>query len=359
MLRALASSDAAHSGARAAAVATLETTKSLRNARQAHLAAAIATGEEQHPMGVEHALIPHAAANAGHLNRLVYDCKNRTRLPGTVVRREGAAATKDVTVNECYDGFGSTFKLYYDIFHRDSIDAAGLNLLGSVHYDSEYSNAFWNGRQMVFGDGDGFYFNRFTASLDVIGHELTHGVVQFTCKLEYQDQAGALNEHLADVFGTLVKQYALNQKAAEADWLIGQGLFTKNVHGVALRSMKAPGTAYDDPAIGKDPQPGSYKDYVATTEDNGGVHINSGIPNRAFYIVAVALGGCAWEKAGQIWYATMTDKRLTSNADFKLFAGLTVDNALKLFGKNIRNIVASSWGEVGIPIVAPPVRGKL
>ena len=149
-------------------------------------------------------------------------------------------------------------------------------------------------------------FNRFTVAVDVIGHELTHGVTQFEAKLAYWDQSGALNESFSDIFRSLVKQKKLNQTADQADWLIGAGLFTSNVKGLAIRSMKEPGTAYDDPLLGKDPQPAHMRHYVNTTSDNGGVHINSGIPNRAFYLAALEIGGHAWERAGKIWYMTFT-----------------------------------------------------
>src|SRR5262249_21320073 len=160
----------------------------------------------------------------------------------------------------------------------------------------------------------------FTISLDVIGHELTHGVTGSEVNLQYLNQSGALNESISDVFGSLIKQKHLSQTAETADWLIGKGLFTAKVQGVALRSMKAPGTAFDDPVLGKDPQPGHMRDYVTSMSDNGGVHINSGIPNRAFYLVSAALGGHAWEAPGHIWYATVRDRMLRSNASFKQFA---------------------------------------
>ena len=137
----------------------------------------------------------------------------------------------------------------------------------------------WNGSQMLYGDGDNSIFIDFTKGNDVIGHELTHGVTQYEANLTYSQQLGALNESVSDVFGSLLEQYHLQQTAGDADWLIGQGLLTANVKGIALRSMKAPGTAYDDPVLGKDPQPAHMKDYVNTVSDNGGVHINSGIPN--------------------------------------------------------------------------------
>src|SRR5699024_6933438 len=127
---------------------------------------------------------------------------------------------------------------------------------------------------------------------------------------------GALNESLSDVFGSLIKQYTLGQTAADADWLIGTGLLAPRVTGKALRSMKEPGTAYDDDVLGKDPQPSTMDGYVNTGRDNGGVHINSGIPNRAFYLVATALGGNAWERAGQIWYDVLTGGGLEAEATF-------------------------------------------
>ena len=293
-------------------------------------------------------------AGAPHKNRQIYTASNTTTLPGTLVRSEGQGASGDVTVNESYDGLGATFDLYYDVYGRNSIDDNGMNLIATVHYGNQYDNAFWNGTQMVFGDGDGQYFNRFTIAIDVIGHELTHGVTGATAKLEYHDQPGALNESISDVFGSLVKQHSLGQTAAQADWLIGAGLFTANVQGVALRSMKAPGTAYDDPVLGKDPQPDHMSGYVNTTSDNGGVHINSGIPNKAFYLAAIALGGNAWDVAGNIWYRTLLDSRLSSTAQFQDFANLTTDNADKLYGASARAAVVQAWSGVGINVATIP-----
>ncbi len=232
---------------------------------------------------------------------------------------------------DAYDHLGATWQLYWQAYRRDSLDGRGLPLVASVHYGVAYDNAFWNGAQMVFGDGDGLYFNPFTASVDVIGHELTHGVTQYTAGLTYVGQSGALNESVSDVFGSLVKQLHLGQRAEEADWLIGDRLFTSKVHGVALRSMKAPGTAYDDPVLGKDPQPADMDGYVDLPHDDqhdsGGVHTNSGIPNHAFYLAATALGGNAWEQAGQVWYDVLTAPGLAKDIGFAGFAGATVDAA--------------------------------
>jgi Zn-dependent metalloprotease len=232
-----------------------------------------------------------------------------------------------------------------------------MRLDSTVHYRQGYDNAFWDGEQMVYGDGDENLppaerlFNRFTIAIDIIGHELTHGVTQFEAKLQYFQQPGALNESMSDVFGSLVKQYQLQQLAGEADWIIGAGLLTENVNGVGIRSMKAPGTAYDDPVLGKDPQPGHMRDYVNTINDNGGVHINSGIPNRAFYITAVELGGFAWDKAGQIWYVTLRDK-LTATSKFQDCANMTYQTAAELFGAGSieQQAVKKGWAEVGITV---------
>jgi Zn-dependent metalloprotease len=202
---------------------------------------------------------------------------------------------------------------------------------------------------MVFGDGDGEIFLDFTIPVDIIGHELTHGITQHTAGLEYSGQSGALNESMSDVFGSLIKQYGLGQTAAQADWLIGGGLLGPRVDGVALRSLKAPGTAYDDDLLGKDPQPATMDDYVHTSSDNGGVHINSGIPNRAFHLAAVALGGHAWERAGQIWYDVLTGGSLPSRAGFADFARLTLAAAQTRYGDGAEHrALVKAWGQVGV-----------
>jgi len=288
---------------------------------------------------------------SNRLDRTIYDAKNSENLPGTVVKREGGKTKGERTVSEAYDYSGSTYNFFRDIFNRNSIDTRGMKLDSTVHYGEDYNNAFWNGTQMVYGDGDGEIFQRFTKSIDVIGHELAHGVTQYEAALEYGGQAGALNESFSDIFGSLVKQYSLKQKTEKADWLIGNGLFTRKVKGVALRSMKEPGTAYNDPTIGKDPQPGHMKDYVNTTSDNGGVHINSGIPNRAFYLTAVELGGYAWEKAGKIWYVALTE-RLRENANFQNAANSTFEVAGTLYGKGSseQKVIGKAWFQVGIKI---------
>lgn len=257
----------------------------------------------------------------------------------------------DEAVNQAHEGTAKTYDFYREVYGRDSIDARGMELISSVHYGVAFDNAFWNGAQMVYGDGSGRIFQEgaFTRALDVIAHELTHGITEFTAGLEYSTQPGALNESFSDVFGSLVKQCSLGQTADEADWLIGEGALVPTL-GQALRSLKEPGTAYSG-----DRQPGHMRDYLDLPDDNdpsndnGGVHINSGIPNHAFYLAATAIGGNAWEKAGRIWYATLTD-RLGPSSRFEEAAQATVAVAGELFdsGGPEQQAVEAAWQQVGL-----------
>src|SRR6266487_66215 len=287
------------------------------------------------------------ATPTGTRRRTIYDLAHGTRLPGKRVRGEGDLRSKDRQVNEAYDFSGTTYDFFKQVFQRNSVDGNGMRLDSSVHYSFDYDNAFWNGAQMVYGDGDGVIFERFTKCLDVIGHELTHGVTQFEAALAYHDQPGALNESFSDVFGTLTKQWKLRQTADKADWLIGAGLLAKDVQGVALRSMKAPGTAYDDPRLGRDPQPAHMQRYVETEQDNGGVHVNSGIPNHAFYLAAQRLGGRAWERAGAIWYHALCNT-LSRRSDFAGAALATALSARTLFGAAVEQVIREAWAAVGV-----------
>ena len=306
--------------------------------------------------------VPHLAPAAPELHVTLYDAQHGTQLPGAILAHDAPpdARRDDPAPREAYDGLAKTFAFYAEVYRRNSIDDEGLRLDASVHFDQQYDNAFWNGQQMVFGDGDGEIFTRFTVSLDVIGHELTHGVTGSEVNLVYHGQPGALNESLSDVFGSLVKQYAKGQTADRADWLIGAELFTDAVVRAdtsptkppALRSMALPGTAYDNEFLGTDPQPDHMSKYLNTAEDNGGVHINSGIPNRAFYLAATKIGGKAWEKAGRIWYATLRDASLRATATFQQFAERTVAQAGQLFGTGSleQAAVTAAWMEVGVPV---------
>jgi Zn-dependent metalloprotease len=295
--------------------------------------------------------------------RTIFDCRNSIVLPSAVVARtEDGEPSSDQAVNRSFDGLGGTREFYRTVFDRNSIDNRGMRLDGFVHRGVRFNNAFWDGQEMVFGDGDGVIFTDFTKSLDVIAHELTHGVTEFTANLDYHNQSGALNESMSDVFGSLVKQWSLDQTADVADWLIGAEVITPAIEADALRSMKAPGTAYDNELLGKDPQPDHMDRFVVLPDtdegDNGGVHINSGIPNKAFQLTAVGIGGFAWEAPGHIWYESL----LASNqfTDFQEFATTTFVKAGELYGANSveQQAVASAWREVGIRIPGAPTGAR-
>jgi Zn-dependent metalloprotease len=290
----------------------------------------------------------------GRLQREVYDQGNRNPpdrfLPGRLRRAERDAATGDAAVDEAYNYAGATWRLYYDVFGRNSLDDLGMTIVQSVHAGVEYDNAFWDGRQMVYGDGDGVVFQRFTRAPDVVGHELTHGVVQYTAALDYQGEPGALNEHFADVFGSLVRQHRRRQTAKRADWLIGKEILVPARTRTALRSMKAPGTAYQgDPYLGDDPQPAHYRDRYRGSGDYGGVHINSGIPNHAFYLASTEFGGNAWNAVGKVWYQVMLN--LSSNSDFAECARqcrAVAKTMAPQLGARITGVVDRAWKAVGL-----------
>jgi hypothetical protein len=290
-----------------------------------------------------------AARPGGQLKRTIYDAQNTQTLPGKIARREGKPPKGDSAVDEAYEWLGITYHFFWDVFKRNSWDGKGMPLEATVHYDKNFNNAFWNGKHIIIGDGDKKLFNHFTL-LDVIAHEFTFGIVQTDTKLQYWGQSGALYNSITWIFGVLVKQYALKQTADKADWLAAAGVFASGVKGKALLSLAAPGTAYNDKALGKDPQTKHMREYVRTSEDSGGLHINAGIPNHAFYQVAMALRGFAWESAGRIWYDSMRDKQLKPDATFRDFARLTVLHARKFYGTKSKEVraVQRGWEKVGI-----------
>lgn len=280
---------------------------------------------------------------------VIHSAGNEEELPGKVVRREGEPVSADVAVDEAYTWSQQVWDLYEQQFGRASYDGDGSTVTVTVHFGQDYDNAFWDGSQLVFGDGDGVIFERFTKPADVLAHEFSHGVVQYTSGFVYRDQPGALNESVADVFAAMSVQHAAGQTADEATWLIGEGLFLPDIRARALRSMLEPGTAYDDPRLGKDPQVGSMADYVDTTDDNGGVHLNSGIPNRAFALAATGIGGHSWERAGRVWYEALTSDQVGPTTTFAKFAAATVTAATRLYpGTAVPDQVRAAWVTVGV-----------
>jgi Zn-dependent metalloprotease len=289
-------------------------------------------------------------------SRQVFDAKQSDQLPGQIVRSEGDPKSNDRTVNEAFDGAGDTYDFYDKIFQRNSLDDNGMTLISSVHFGEvddngnlgPMNNAFWNGEQMAYGDGDGVVFQSFTKSLDVIGHELTHGVQSFTSNLKYFAQSGALNEHFADVFGILIRQWKNKETAAKANWVVGAEVIVPKPTRRGIRDMENPGTAFvNDPELGTDPQPATMANLFTGPRDRQGVHINSGIPNRAFVLTAKAIGGNAWDTTGRIWYDTLL--QLNVNSQFIDCAKLTVQVATT-HGAAAKKAVKAAWKKVGITV---------
>lgn len=280
---------------------------------------------------------------AGEKRRTVYDAKHRKPSPlaGKILRGEGGPPSSDATGNAAYDNAGVTYDFYSHVLKRNSIDGRGMRLDSYVHFGKGFNNAFWDGAEMVYGDGDQKIFTGFATAVDVVAHELTHGVTQFTVPggLDYQDQSGALNESFSDCFGSVVKQWKLQQSVTQADWLIGEGIMAP-AFGKALRSMAEPGN--QALTWSGDDQPATMKGYVA----GGDVHTNSGIPNHAFQLAAMNLGGNSWEKAGPIWYRALP--QLTSSCTFLDAAKATIDAALALFGPTEQAAVQKAWKDVGV-----------
>ena len=292
-----------------------------------------------------------APASADQPAWTVHTAGNREVLPGRPVRTPGTPESGDVAVDEASAGITATLEMFAEGLGRTSYDDAGAMVSITVHYGRDYDNAFWDGTQLVFGDGDGEIFERFTKPVDVLAHEFAHAVTESTAGLVYRGQSGALNESVSDVFAICLKQRLLGQDAASGSWLIGEELFLPAVQARGLRDMAAPGTAYDDPRLGRDPQPDHMDRFVETTDDNGGVHINSGIPNRAFHLAAVALGGTSLEGAGQVWYDALTSGDVSPRADFAAFAAATVAAA----GDGDRaEAVRGAWEQVGVTPAGSP-----
>jgi Zn-dependent metalloprotease len=282
--------------------------------------------------------------------RQIYDAQNlgSSRLPGKLVRSEGQSATQYAAVNEAYDHSGITYDFYNTILQRNSLDGAGMALVSSVHVGKNLNNAFWNGEQMAYGDGDGKLFTRFTRSLDVVAHELSHGVISYSADLIYQNESGALNEHFADVMGMLTRQWYTQTDAASADWLVGKDIMGPEAKATSLRTFKANKAYENDPYFGTDPQPKHVRDQYKGSNDNGGVHINSGIPNHAFYRFAIELKGNAWDTAGKAWYAALLT--LKSDASFVDMVQATDQVVVQQHGRGsaVHQALTAAWKAVGL-----------
>lgn len=272
----------------------------------------------------------------------VYDCQHGRSLPGKPVA--SPARSKDPTARRTFNETAAVARFYQSCFGRNSVDGEGMTLLSSIHYGQNYNNAFWDGRQMTYGDGDGSIFLDFTRSNDVIAHELTHGVTQYSAGLGYEDQPGALNESVSDVFGSMFRQWRSRQRVDKADWLIGADIMgpaaTRRGY-VCLRDLASPGARHC-----LSPQPAHMRDYIP----KGDPHDNSGIPNHAFYLCASTLGGRSWESAGRVWYGALTDPAAKPGLGFTGFARLTEQAARSLFAQQpeVLKAVKAAWRAVGV-----------
>lgn len=323
-----------------------------RNARQLGLDAdaaqrtAVASSaiRQQRRLGAGTSLVAVTAPIPGNADRQIFDDEQTFETGVREVRGEDDAAVNAVNVNAAHDGLGATRDFFRDVLGRDSIDSAGMTLIGDVNYGDKYGNAFWDGTRMVFGNGDGEVFQDFTRDVDVCAHELTHGVTQYTAGLAYTEQAGALNEAFSDIFGACVDQYVHRRDAGEHNWLIGEEVLAERMYGEAIRSMAHPGTAYDNPVLGKDPQAAHMSQYVP----GGDPHVNSGIVNRAFHLSAIELGSFP---AAKIFYAAL--RGLWPLAQFRDCAYVAAEQARILardgkVGRNAPQTIRAAFREVGV-----------
>ena len=283
-----------------------------------------------------------AAAAAVVPSVLVFNCQNGTALPGTPIANPGTST--DGSAKRAFKETTAVVNFYQSLFARNSLDNAGMTLLSSIHFSVNYNNAGWTGNQMKYGDGDGNIFIDFTKSNDVIGHELTHGVTQFTAGFNYANQAGGLNESMSDVFGSMFRQWRANQTVTAADWLIGKDIMGPGAIArgfTCLRDMSNPAASH---CVA--PQPTRFSQY----RDGMDPHDSSGIPNLAFYKAAIAIGGKSWEKTGKIWYQALTGFAASPNMKMSAFANRTRKLAGTLFPAEpaIKVAVHNAWTAVGL-----------
>jgi len=283
-----------------------------------------------------------ALAAAAPPSVLVFDCQHGTSLPGSPITNPGTST--DASAKRTFDETSAVADFYQTIFGRNSLDNAGMTLLSSIHFSVNYNNAGWNGAQMKYGDGDGNIFIDFTKSNDVIGHELTHGVTQFSSGFAYINQPGGLNESMSDVFGSMFRQWRANQTVSAADWLIGKEIMGPGAIArgfTCLRDMAKPAASHC-----LAPQPTKFAQY----HDGMDPHESSGIPNLAFYKAATAIGGKSWEKTGKIWYQALTGFAPSPNMKMKVFADRTRTIAATLFPAEpaVKKAVDKAWKAVGL-----------
>ncbi len=249
-------------------------------------------------------------------------------------------------------GAEKTLQYYGNTFGRNGVNGSGgplsvsaingsTNLLPStVHFGSNYNNAFWNGSSMTYGDGNGVVFSPLV-SLDVVGHELTHGITQFSAGLIYSGQSGGLNEAVSDIFGNMVERNAKGESGNT--WKVGEEIYTPNTSGDALRYMDNPHA--DNHSIDH------FSEYTNTTD----VHYSSGIANKEFYLLSKggthhkggSMTGIGADKAAAIWYYALTNY-MTASTNFLGARNATINAATVLYGQPEIDAVSKSWCMVGV-----------
>ncbi len=283
-----------------------------------------------------------AQATASPPSVLVFDCQHGNVLPGTPIANPATSA--DASAKRTFNETTSVVDFFQSQFGRNSLDNAGMTLLSSIHFSVKYNNAGWTGSQMRYGDGDGNIFIDFTKSNDVIGHELTHGVTQFTSGFVYSNQSGGLNESMSDVFGSMFRQWRANQTVSTADWLIGKEIMGPGAIArgfTCLRDMAKPAASHC-----LAPQSTKFSQY----QNGMDPHDSSGIPNLAFCKAAVAIGGKSWEKTGKIWYEALTGFPPSPNMKMLAFANRTRTIAGTMFPAEpaVKIAIDKAWTAVGL-----------
>jgi len=273
---------------------------------------------------------------------LLFDCRGSTSQPGDLI--EAPETSTIEAARHIHRKMTELTNFYKRIFNRNSIDNHGMGLLSSIHFGENYPNAYWNGAQMIFGDGDGEIFCNFAQADDVLAHEFAHGVTQFLLGLGFWDQAGALNESISDVFASVFRQWRMRQPSDRADWKIGSTILGPKAieRGyTCLRSLSTP-----DAVECIAPQPKHMRNYDA----DGDPHINSGIPNHAFYLASMATGGNTWDRLALVWYSALASGRRQPNMSFEEFAKLTIARATALFRNttDVPRAVEQAWRDVGV-----------
>jgi Zn-dependent metalloprotease len=261
--------------------------------------------------------------------RLIYSSENTTELQKTLIRYEGDPPVADADANAVYDNIGIFLDYLKNDLHWDSLDGNGGDIKVNIHYDKNHSNVFWNGESLCVGDGDGSVFKKFVYSLPVITASLAKGI-SFVAKLKFKDQSGALSINFADAMASALKQKQLKQSPQEADWLIGEDVYTGTYGGKAFRSLKSP----SDKKLVGEAQPEHMKDYQTGEKSQGGAYQNCGILNKAFYFVALELGT---QEAFKLWFEAF--KLLKTNAKFIDLYKALIKIVPKFYEKNYQKQV--------------------